>query len=210
MPPKPLSIPINCNMSAQPACPQPPRWHWMWRFWLSVSAAITAPTKAPAASSAPQKSACQMDVHPGWSMVSDKGHEHPRCCGARGWWQPDGKTSQGINTRASFPPLAALYSSDLQGTGLFSVAGGMSGLHINYPMNVALFSVHESFMAWARFWQMHAFSVRLLGILWRVLSWQQCPGCSFGFSIHVACRQVNLVVSFWPRSLHDWAAQIQV
>lgn len=147
---------------------------------------------------------CTQDVHGG------NGHKHPQCWGARGWWQPDGKTSQGINTRASFPPLAALYSPDLQGSGLFSVAGGMSGLHINYPMNVALFSVHESFMAWARFWQMHTFSVCILWILWRVLSWQRCPGCPFGFSIHVACRQVNLVVSFWPRSLHNWAVQIQV
>jgi len=74
------------------------------------------------------------------------------------------------------------------GSELISVAGGTSGLHINYPMNAALFSVHESFMAKAQFWQMHALSLRILWVLCRALSRRQSPGCPSGFLLPMSGR----------------------
>lgn len=127
-------------------------------FGLSESAATAAQIKAPAMSSAtpawssaaaPGEQTPARSVHrpPAARTVhADKQQSHPLRGRPRGWWQANGEISQGTNIRATFPLLAAHYGSDLRASGLISVAGGTSGLHINYLMNVALFSVHESFM----------------------------------------------------------------
>lgn len=117
-------------------------------------------------------SAASSQDGPRWRTAEPPLHRPPR-----GWWQPNGEISQGRNIRASFPLLAAHYGSDLWGSGLISVAGGNSGLHINYLMNAALFSVHESFMTGVQIWQKPVFSVSRLRIRWGVLSSRACTGC---------------------------------
>lgn len=83
------------------------------------------------------------------------------CPATEGLCQANGDTAPGSTSRASLPLPEAHSSSDLRASGLVSVAAGTSGLHINYLMNVALFSVHESFMTRVQFWQKCVFSVSI-------------------------------------------------
>lgn len=117
--------------------------------WISVRSAVTTQIKAPAVSSAPTEAApreqtqqrlCSSCWQPGRPTLM--GSVTPAALPPRGWCQANEDTAQGSTSRASFPLREAHCSSDLRGSGLISVAGGTSGLHINYLMNVALFSVH--------------------------------------------------------------------
>lgn len=179
-PSKPLSVPGNCNrskLSQHVHGPHPPstaQLGWKQGFVLlafsehchhcsnqsshnELRIPQPGPTLLHQGEQTPAKPVHQLLAA---RMVhADKQHNHPLHWRPRGWWQANGKILQGINIRASFPLLAAHYGSDLWGSGLLSVAGGTSGFHINYLMNVTLFSVHESFMTWVQFWQKCEFSV---------------------------------------------------
>lgn len=145
----------RCELSQQSHVPLPLRtaqswWEQGFWRWISVSSATTAQIKAPAVGSAPTEAAPgeQSCWQPGRSQSSAL--QPPPALPPRAepaWWGH----SPGQHQQSILPLPEAQYSSDPRASGLVSVAGGTSGLHINYLMNVALFSVHESFMTRVQF-----------------------------------------------------------